>query len=317
VAFVADFIRKAAARRLPADAPLDRAPSLQPIDPRSGWLVDRWRKDLPPTAPPAPHARYTGERKDAFWCFDQEMAATTEAIYAAERGKKPQLISVTSAGQPVEKGNGEPVTPRFIPDADGVTFRLQSDFLAVVPPHNSKAALWTGTPAGSPVGHATDGGSITLSRIVGPFVQTGPATFSVRFGRAEYTQNRRNHDLWLVASHPGDAHFKSMVQQVMVHAGINNDGVAQTIAFPAIPDQRADVKSLQLAARSDSGLPVAYYVREGPAEIDGDTLTFTAIPPRAKLPLALTVVATQFGRASDPKIQTAERVERTFCITHR
>ncbi|HEY8932909.1 MAG TPA: hypothetical protein VIM44_06335, partial [Rariglobus sp.] len=129
--------------------------------------------------------------------------------------------------------------------------------------------------------------------------------------------NRRNHDLWLVASHPGDERYKSIVQQAMVHVTPTKTGTPQRITFPAIADVTVDKTlaapaPIALAATSDAGVPVAYYVREGPAEIDGSTLRFTAIPPRSKFPINVTVVAWQFGRATEPKLQTADRVERTF-----
>ena len=62
-------------------------------------------------------------------------------------------------------------------------------------------------------------------------------------------------------------------------------------------------------------MPVSYYVREGPAEIDEDILRFTPIPPRAKYPVKITVVAWQYGRSGEPKLQTAASVERTFYLT--
>jgi hypothetical protein len=313
VAFLARFIQKAAAQRLPADAPLDHAVALKPIDPKAGWRVDRWRKDQAPSVAPAPYEKYTGDTKEAFWSFDEEMAQATEAIYAEQRGKKPQLLSVTDGQMPAEKGCGEPVTPQFIPLKDGLSFRLQSAFLDVVPKDNAKATLWTGLSSGSPLGHAT-GGPIALSRIVGPCTQTGPDTFALCFGRAEYTANRRNNDMWIVASHPGDEQYKGMVQQLMVRANPNKDGVPQQITFPEIPDQKPDAKSLKLNASSDAGVPVSYYVREGPVEVEGDTLRFTPIPPRAKFPVKVTVIAWQWGHSTDPKIRTAERVERTFSI---
>jgi len=317
VAFLAAFIEKAAALRLPADAPADQPVVLKPVDPKTGWRIDRWHADAAPSAPAAPYADYTGNPKDAFWCFDETMARATEAIYAEQRGKKPQLLSVTDGRQPVEKGNGEPVTPAFIPLGDDLTFRLSTAFLDSVPPGNPKATLWTRLPVGSPLGHATEGGPIQLSRIVGPCVQTGPDTFQLRFGRAEYTANRRNHDLWLVASQPGDEHYKSIVQQAMVHVTPTKVGTPQRITFPALPDVTVEKTlaapaPIALAATSDAGAPVSYYVREGPAEIDGSTLRFTAIPPRSKFPISVTVVAWQFGRTADPKLQTADRVERTF-----
>jgi len=57
---------------------------------------------------------------------------------------------------------------------------------------------------------------------------------------------------------------------------------------------------------------VYYYVKEGPAEIRGNKVIFTKIPPRSRYPLKVTVVAWQYGIAG--KVQTAEPVERTFFI---
>jgi hypothetical protein len=49
--------------------------------------------------------------------------------------------------------------------------------------------------------------------------------------------------------------------------------------------------------------------------LDNGTLTFTAIPPRAKFPVSVTVVAWQWGRSIDPPVQSANVVGRTFLIT--
>lgn len=308
VAFLARFIEKAAAARLPAGG----SGKLTPISPKTGWRVDRWRPDAPPVSLAARYADYAGDARLAFWCFDEEMARATEAIYAEQRGKLPQLLSVSDGRQPIEQGNGEPVAPRFLPDADGLSFRLHTAFLDAVPGNSPKGALWTGLPVGTPLGHAVGGGPITLSRIVGPFVQTGPDSFRVRYGRAEYTANRRNNDLWLVAAHPGDQRYRGIVQQALVRVAPSAEGEPQRLEFPAIADQPAGTASLKLGASSSAGLPVEYYVLEGPAEVVGDTLRFTAIPPRAKFPIKVTVVAWQFGRFVEPRVRAAERVERSF-----
>ena len=73
--------------------------------------------------------------------------------------------------------------------------------------------------------------------------------------------------------------------------------------------------SATLNGTSSSGLPLYYYVREGPACIEGNTLRFTPIPPRAKFPVKVPVVAWQWGRPIDPKIKSATPVERTILIT--
>jgi hypothetical protein len=318
VAYLALFIRKAAIARLPAEfAPPDTPVTLRPVDPKDGWRMDRWHKDHPPTAPAAPYADYTGDPREAFWTFDAEMAALAETNYATVRGKSPQLLSVTDLQSPPDTGCGEPVTPRFLPAEDGITFKLQSSFMDHVPGDsktNSNPARWSALPAGTPLGHATGGGPILFSRIVGPFIQTGPATFAYHPGRAEYTADRRNLDMWLLASHPGDEHYKSMVQQVLVRVAPNKQGNPQQITFPALSDLPVGAASVTLHATSDAGLPVSYYVLEGPAEIEGEKLRFTAIPPRAKFPLKITVVAWQFGRSVPPQVMTAERVERSLYL---
>jgi hypothetical protein len=100
----------------------------------------------------------------------------------------------------------------------------------------------------------------------------------------------------------------------MVLPARNREGVVQQIRFPDIANQRAGTKSLPLQAVSDAGVPVHYYVKEGPAEISGNELQFTKIPPRARFPVKVMVVAWQYGSSVAPKLQTAEQVERSFYL---
>ncbi len=295
--------------------PINQAPVLKPIDPAQGWLVERWHVNQPRTVKAAPFAKYTGDPKEAFWGFDKEMALATQNYMADQPGKLPQLLSVTDGQMPVEKGCGEPVTPRFIPMDDGITFHLKTSFLNVVS-HNGNAARWAYLPAGSPLGHATGGGPIVLRKIVGPAIQTGADTFAFSMNRVSSTEDRRNSDIWVWASHPGDANYKSIVQQAMIRVPAFTEGAEQHITFPAIPGQKAGTESIQLKAVSDSGRKVYYYVREGPAEIEGGMLAFTKIPPRAKFPVKITVVAWQLGTSTEPKFQTATPVEREFFLNN-
>ena len=314
VSFLAMFIRKAAAARLPATAPLDQPVVLRDVKPQDGWIIDRWHKDQGPVAPSAPYASYRGDTKTAFWGFDEEMAKATEALHAAARGKRPQLLSVTSPDADPQSGCGEPVRPVFIPLADGISFKLHTAFMDAVP-NAGNASIWAdGLPVGTSLGHPTGGGPIVLSWIVGPGAQTATDTFMVRFGRAEYTSNNRNNNIWVLAAHPGDDHYKSTAQQAQIILPANTEGLAQTITFPEIEPQTAGVTSLTLNATASSGLPASYFVLEGPAEVSGSTLRFTDIPPRGKFPIKVMVVATQWGRSTSPRWQTAERVERSFDI---
>lgn len=312
VQFLALFVRKAAKARLPKHG----GEPLRKVDPRKGWLVDRWRKDALPTTPSAPASHYRGNPKEAFWAFDKEMAEATEGYYAAARGKKPQLLSVTDGQTSIEKGVGEPVTPRFIPQADGISFQLKTNWVDFVPSDNSKATLWTGQSAGAYIGHPVGGGPIQLSKIVGPAIKTGPDTFRVALDSLSLTVTRGKYDLWVWAHHPGDREYKSMVQQAKITLTPNTVGQEQHLVFPTLPNVKAGTPSLVLGATSDAKMPVSYTVIAGPAEVEGNTLRLTRIPPRAKFPVKVTVAAWQWGKSAEPAVKTAVPVEQSFFVTH-
>jgi len=312
VNYLAIFVRKAAQERLPKKMSADQPLVLKPIDPAKGWLVERWHLNQPRQFKPAPVAKYQGDPTQAFWCFDKEMALATQNYMADQPGKLPQLLSVTDGQWPLENGCGEPVEPRFVPDADGVTFHLKTAFMDFVPT-NGNAVRWAYSAAGTKLGHASGGGPIQLHKIVGPAIQTGTNTFQFAMNRVNSTEDRRNFDIWVWASHPGDAKYKSMVQQAMIRVPQNTEGREQKISFPEISDVKAGAKSLQLNATSDAGTKVYYHVLEGPAEVDGATLKFTLIPPRARFPVKVSVVAWQHGLPG--KVQTAVPVTREFFLT--
>ncbi len=316
VDYLARFIRKAAEQRLPVEGLLNAPVKLKPVVPRQGWLLDRWRKDEKPHAPAAPFGKFSGDTNDAFWAFDREMALLTEKFAANPRGKQPQMIGYVQDGKvvPQTPDAHEQVRLKFLPLADGITFKLDAVFLDAVAA-GANPVRWTGLTNGAPLGHARGGGPIRISRICGPVRQINDDTFALSFYRMGITGSRRTGDIWLLAEHPGDRKFKSAVQQSLLHIPVfNSEGAAQQISFPTIPNQKVGVKSVRLNATSDAGAKVYYYVREGPADIDGDTLRFTTIPPRAKFPVKVTVVAWQYGRTSEPRLKTAMPVERVFEI---
>jgi hypothetical protein len=315
VNFLGMFLRKAADERLPKNPPLDAPPKLKPIDPQKGWLIDRWHRDQPPSTPAAPYNEYTGNRAEAFWCFDKEMALATEKYYGRNRGKLPQLVDFVQDGEtiPINPKAFELVRLKFPPLDATLTFHLQGTFLDAVPPGNPQS--WTGLTNGTPIGHATDSGPVKLSRITGPVEQLGLDTFAIRFNRLSMPIDRRMGDIWLVAKNPGDAKYKTAVEQALMKIPFQlTEGAEQEITFPKIPDQKAGTKLLALSATSSAGVPVYYYVREGPAEMDGDVMKFTKIPPRAKFPVKVTVVAWQYGRTIEPELKSAEPVVQEFSI---
>jgi hypothetical protein len=299
VALMALFLRKAAHYRLGNPTAPDGTTPLIPIDSRrTGWLYEGWQLDTPPAAPAAPVAAYRGARADAYWAFDGEMAEAIETLQARFRHQRPLPIGYR------QRDGIVPASPdhamihlKFEPLDDDLRFTLAGAFRAEVP---------------------ADAGRLRIARICGPVVQTGPDTFAIRFYRMGMTNAKRSNDAWFALTWPGDGTYKRSVQQAeLKFPPTNTEGGEQTLTFPALPDQRADgpLPPIRLAATSSAGVPVHYYVREGPAEVSDDgVLTFTALPRHARYPIEVTVVAWQWGRAAAPRLRSATPVERRFLI---
>ena len=299
------FLKKAVEYRLPKHSLSDTQVQLIPVEAKTGWLADRWRKNEKPTAEAASYDKYKGDRNHAFWYFDKEMADATEKYYANERGKTEQYIGFEQKGKLITFNPKSHVRmfPSFQPEADGVTFHLKAVYTDTLRNEYSKE-------------HSTH--PIRMSRICGPVEVVNDTTFTVRFYRMGLDNPKRTGGICLMASVKQDHKYRSAVQQVEIRIPYRNkEGIPQSIIFPKLSDVKASVKEISLNGTADSGLPVYYYVKEGPAEIKGDKLVLTKIPPRAKFPVKVTVVAWQYGRSGEPKVQTAEAVEQSFYITAR
>lgn len=326
------YLHKAAQYRLPAQWPADSMPTLLPIDgARDGWRYDVWHRDSGPSAPTAPLAQYQGNRENSYWAFDREMAQAIET-FQTNHGRENVLIGY--------KQNGELVPPtpdhamvhlKFDPIDDGLTFKLSAGFWDKVPSTRDGKSEWTGwlgegvttVVQNAPIAHpSARDGLIKIGVIEGPVAQLATDTFAVRINRVGLNNPKRSGDMWFIATYPGDGTFKKMVQQAEMKIPVTNKhGTPQSIEFPNIADQTwtgAAPASIKLSASSSAGLPVYYYVREGPAEVDdAGMLTFTPIPPRSRFPISITVVAWQWGRSIEPLIQTAPPVQKTFHITRQ
>ena len=299
------FLKKTVEYRLPEHSSLDAPIQLIPVEAKNGWLADRWRKNEKPTAEAASYDKYKGDKNHAFWYFDKEMADATEKYYANERGKTEQYIGFEQKGKLITFNPKSHVrmSPSFQPEADGVTFHLKAVYTDTLRNEYSKE-------------HSTH--PIRMSRICGPVEVVNDTTFTVRFYRMGLDNPKRTGGICLMASVKQDHKYRSAVQQVEIRIPYRNkEVISQRIIFPKLSDVKASVKKISLNGTADSGLPVYYYVKEGPAEIKGDKLVLTKIPPRAKFPVKVTVVAWQYGCSGEPKVQTAEAVEQSFYITAR
>ena len=314
VELLALYVKKAAQYRLPKNHS-GGAVKLNPIDvAKTGWLAERFVTDKNPSTPAAPVGEFKGDPAQAFWYFDGELAKAVEAFQQKQRGK-PALLGYVQDGLVVTQRNGthQQVTLKFMPQDDGVTFKLIGAFLDTVP--EGRPERWSKRKAGEPIEPPQTKMPIEIQRITGPIQKLSDDTWRVSFNRTSFLGDRRGNEAWLAAVWPGDGIFKRAVQQAMLPVPRrNSEGRPQTIDFPKPENQKRGTKSLKLKAVSNSGLPVSFFVREGPAELDGDTLKFTSIPPGAKLPIRVTIGAYQFGRTAEPKFQSASPVFQEFLI---
>lgn len=313
-AYLAFFIGKAVQYRMPNNYNGEGYPQLKPIDPtRSGWLADRWRKNEAPRWPVAPVGKYTGNPAEAFWFFDEETAMATTTYGARFRNKKPQLAGFVQSGKVVpQRDTHQQVDLQFIPGPDGTCFSVETVFMDTVPGGSPRLTAWTDLPVGAPLQHAA-AKSIGVRVIAGPAAALDTHRFRLHF-RPGMLPDTGRYEIWLVAEHPGDSVFKPSVQQAkMTVPAILTGGRAQHIRFDSLQDTWYHQEGIVLKAVSDAGLPVQYFVMEGPARIVGNRVYITQLPPRSRWPVKVTIGAWQYGVKNS--VNTAVPVYRSFYIT--
>lgn len=296
------FIEKAIKYRLPKNQPMNAPVKLIPVNPEKGWLASRWHRDSLPDSPTAPFKHYKGNRNDAFWYFDKEMALETERIYTRQRGKKDQYIGFVQNGKLLEfnpKLHSREIG-LFNPSTDSNFFYLSATYTDTLRRNIS-------------IDHSKT--AISITRICGPVEKVNDTTFTLSFYRMGFNNRKRTGDFWLIAASDGDDNYKSTVQQINVKVPFPyTEGTNQKFIFDPISNIKSGTSSIFLKASSDQGLPVYFYVFEGPAEVKDNKLVFNQIPLRAKFPVKVTVVAWQYGRSVEPKVKTAEPVIQTFFL---
>lgn len=211
-AYIAKFIEKSFANRLAADG------SLKKVNPRDGWLACRYNADIPANdgdgngagiftiaerPAPAPYDKYAGDRHDAFWYFDGEMAGLTEARYATTRGKKMQYVGFEYDGNLVSndpKRHGGMVID-FVPKDGDLTLHIK--------------AVYTDSTYTSPCKkHSHKKPRVEV--ISGPVTKVNDSTFRITTYEAGMDNPRRSFTMWLVAVGEGDDEYKTAVQPIEV-----------------------------------------------------------------------------------------------------
>ena len=300
------FVHKASKYRLADEIPATGYPKLKELKAEQGWLATALLD--PQQFLMAPEPQYKGDKTKAFWFFDEEMAKAVVSHHIEDRKKKTQYVTVVSNGQKLK-----PLTGAFdsvkIPFEsgidDGFTFKLTGAFLDTVPSKNPAEA--------KPAGHAASGKVLVKIAGGGSLAQLSEDTFRFRPGNMGF--NGKALNCWMVATHPGDGEYARCNQHAWLWMPEKlTQGVAQTITFGKPDNVIAGTKEITLDASASSGLPVEYYVVSGPAEVVGNKLRFTPIPPHAKMPVKVIVTAYQMGRTTTPLTQSAKPVEQSFLI---
>ena len=193
-------------------------------------------------------------------------------------------------------GNTPPMTLET--EADGITFTVKGILLDKLPDNFKNA--------GEPL--ARTPGEPTAEWMCGCVEPLGGNRFRLALDRTWPSP------IYVALRQPGSATVRAVVQPGQIGRDANTGGTPQKIVFPPLGDVKAGTASVPLSATADSGLPVGYFVVVGPAVVKDGKLVFTGIPPRAKLPLTVTVAAWQWGRYAMPQIKRADIVQQSFVI---
>ena len=295
--YFANYIDLAAKARLSDDG----TPRLKPVKIEKGFLAD-----MPvPGHENHPVTAYSNSKPEAValpWFFDKASALEAQSFAAINWKASTQIPAfLNDSGKiaPFIFNGISKLTPTDLGD-DGLTFTVKPVMLEKIPANftvgaGDKLAKAPGTPV--------------LEWVCGQFKPIGNNKFRISLDRS--WPNTGNN---IGVRQQGNDSIRSIFQPCGLTLPKNNSGKPQKITFEKIPDVETGTKSIELAATSDSGLSVEFYVVAGPAIIENGNLIFTKIPPKAKFPVVVTVAAWQWGRANEPKIKMAEIVKQKFNI---
>ena len=219
--YIAKFIQKAIEQRLNVDG------TLRKLNPKDGYLADRFHSDmigtdgadkgkLPEQAnakrpQPAPYAEYQGDKHDAFWYFDKEMADLTENRYQETAGKQVQYVGFEYQGKLVNynaKLQG------------GMAIKIEESDVASAGTSKKpvriqlKAVFTDETHDALSKEHGSKKPYIEV--ICGPLKKINDTTFEVYPYEAGWDNPHRSFSAWVVAVVDADGKYKGAVQPLHI-----------------------------------------------------------------------------------------------------
>lgn len=213
----------------------DGTVKLKKLNPKDGYLAERFHSDMmgtdgadkgktleksPAKRPlPAPYAEYKGDKHDAFWYFDKEMADLTEARYKETAGKQVQYVGFEYQGKLIpysDKLQGGMAIKIENADVTSVLkakkpIRIQ---LKAVYTDASHGVLSQKGEHGLLSGHGTKKPYIEV--ICGPLKKINDTTFEVYPYEAGWDNPRRSFTAWVVAVADANGEYKGAVQPLRI-----------------------------------------------------------------------------------------------------
>ena len=298
-AYFARYIDLVAKARLSADG----SPALKPV-----VLADGYLADLPVPGheikPVTSFAKTAPSERAVPWYFDAAQAKEAQAFAAVNWQAETQLPAyVDDQGKELAHTfNGITSLKTATLEADGLTFSVRGRLLDQIPANFFGAGEKLAKAPGSP----------EVEWLCGPIEPLGGGRFRIALDRVWMGGGAT----YVALRQAGTANIRGIVQPagVELKALRIGEGKPQKITFAPIADVKAGTPAVTLVATSDAGLPVQFFVQAGPAIIRDGQVVLTPIPPRSRYPVEVTVVAWQWGRASEPKVKTAALVPQTFRI---
>ncbi len=289
---VANYIGEAVKARLPKANGI-----LVPIDLNKGWIAGL---PLPggKLVQPKMYKDAVGDEKNCPWYFTKQQAKDAIALASVNFNRQPQFAGFANIdGTPAGFNRGIVWPIPFTTADDGVTFTLNPVFLKAIPD--------TFKYAGTPLSHSNNQPNVIL--LCGNAKHISRNTFQLMPERSF-----KAGATYFVIRTEGDDTYRTNVEPGQLVLVPNDKGLKQVINFEVADSVISKTRRLRLTATATSGMPVSFFVKAGPARIQNNQLVITQIPPKIKFPIKITVVASQWGRSTEPQVQTATSVEKTF-----
>lgn len=237
------------------------------------------------------------------WFLDKASAKEAQAIATINWNAKTQLPAYLDNHRNVMPFNFNGITnySTLDMDTDGITFTIHPVMLDQLPPNFIGAGEKLSKAAGMPV----------VEWLCGPIAPLGNGRFRIALDRTW-----PNTATYVALRQQGNDTIRAIVEPAGINlkGARNTGGKMQIITFGKIGDVKVGTKSVELQAKSDSGLSVGFFVVAGPAIIINGKVHFTKIPPRCKYPVTVTIGAWQWGRNTEPMVKMAEIVYQKFNI---